>query len=84
MVMAIPLIYINRNSYISEYSWKSVSQNKIIDWMEFNDGYLTLDGRTVRLVESNKKEGTILFCFHKYLIAKNNKGELCFYTNKGK
>ena len=83
LLLIAPLIYINRSSYIAKYSWKSVSKNRIIDWMEFTNEYLMLDGKTIRLVDTKEKKGRIILCLHKYLIARNNNGEICFYTNKG-
>ncbi len=81
ILLSLVIFFLNRNSYIESFSWKSNSTNSISDFIEFNKGY-QLKGK--KIVYGDKTYGTIWVCLHKYLIVTNSQGQLCLYSNKGK
>jgi hypothetical protein len=82
VLLLLPLCYWNLNCVIAKSSWKSVSQNRISDWMDFNKGYLKLEGRLIIAGDSDEKKGVVILSLYKYLITMNNDGDFCFYARK--
>ena len=76
------MYYVNRDSFIEKYAWKSVSLHRVCG------DYFTLDEDTCninnhRIYLDNEYQGTIILSFYVGLVAVNKKGQICYYINKG-
>lgn len=80
-IIAIGCAYLNTNFYITKQEWKHRDGASVGDWIEFDNVFYSLKGRTI--YKKDSVSGKIVFCFGKMLIVKEKTtGKKGYYINK--
>jgi hypothetical protein len=80
-VFFLVVLFLNSNYFISKQEWKYRDGGSVGDWIEFDNTYYSLKGKTI--YKKNTPAGKVVFCLGKMLIIKEiSTGEKGFYINK--
>jgi len=75
------LLYLNSDNFIRKQEWKHRNGGSIGDWIEFDDTFYAVKGRTI--YKKHIAKGKVIFCVGKMLIVKEiATGETGYYINK--
>ena len=80
-IFFIVVFYLNSNYFIRKQEWKHRDGASVGDWIEFDDTYYSIKGKTI--YKKSIAAGEVVFCFGKMLIIKEiSTGEKGYYINK--